>query len=150
MTSNNDNKLTIIELTKLLNVSKPTVYSRAKALKIDLSGSYTDDEIERLKQSRRAKNSKVNKRKVKLSKDANFTHNFTEKNSLEKALRDQIKQLNAQLKVKDAQIKDANQLADQAQKLQADLQAKLNNSNQRLIELESKASRGFWYNLFHG
>lgn len=143
-------KLTITELTKLINVSKPTVYSRAKALNIDLDGSYTDAEIERLKQSRRPRNSKVGKGKVKLSKDDNFTHNFTKNNLVETELRTQIKQLNAQLKIKDAQIKEANQLADQAQKLQADLQAKLNTSNQRLIELESKASHGFWYKLFHG
>lgn len=46
-------KLTIAELAKIIDVSKPTVYSRAKSLGIALDGMYSDDEIKLLRQPRK-------------------------------------------------------------------------------------------------
>lgn len=141
------NILTITQLSEMIGVSKPTVYARAKALDIKLSGVYSVDEINRLGKSRKRVKSKVDNRKVNSNQPLHFT---PEKDGiqLEDELRGEINYLKDQIDTKDKQIAEANKLADQSQKLQADLQRKLDSQNQELLTLKVKDKQGFWSWLF--
>lgn len=141
------NKLTITQLSEMIGVSKPTVYARAKALDIKLSGVYSANEINELGKSRKKVKSKVDNRKVNSNQSLHFT---SEKDNIELAdeLRGEINYLKNQIDAKDKQIAEANKLADQSQKLQADLQRKLDSQNQELLTLKVKDKQGFWARLF--
>lgn len=147
MESSVNKKITISELAKLVKVSKPTIYSRAKLLGIKLNGVYSDEEVEALRQPRKKVNSKGNNRKVKPYLDSNFTLK-KENSELEAELRREINYLKKQLNVKDKQITEVNKLADQSQKLQADLQRKLDSQNQELLTLKVRDKTGLWARLF--
>ncbi|CAK1255048.1 hypothetical protein R55227_BLOPHJLP_01698 [Fructobacillus tropaeoli] len=140
-------KLTIAELAQIIDVSKPTVYSRAKALGVSLDGIYSDDEIKLLRQSRRKVKCKVDDCKVKQEKYLHFT---SEKgnNGLEAEQKSEINYLKNQIKIKDKQIAASNKLADQAQKLQANLQRQLDSQKQELLTLKVKDHQGFWARIF--
>lgn len=140
-------KLTIAELTKIIDVSKPTVYSRAKKLGVALDGIYSDDEINLLRQSRKKVKCKVDDRKVKQEKHLHLT---SEKGNsgLEEEQKNEIYYLKNQIKIKDKQIAESNKIADQAQKLQANLQRQLDSQKQELLTLKVKDQQGFWARIF--
>ena len=140
-------ELNINQLSDIIGVSKPTVYSRAKALGIELDGKYSTDEIKALGKSRKKVKSKVKGSKVEGEKTLRFTSE-NPNSELEEELRGEIDYLKNQINAKDKQIAEANKLADQSQKLQADLQRKLDSQNQELLTLKVKDKQGFWARLF--
>lgn len=133
------------ELINYLNISRPTFYRRAKALGISTTkGEYTQEELDKLLKP--------------LSNAGNKAlHNSSDTDNTVKLLQEQLATANKtiehqqeQLNKKDEQIKKANQLADQAQRLQSDLQNKLESTSQQLLELKEQPKRGFWSRMFGG
>lgn len=136
--------LTQTDLAFEAGISRSYLYKKAKQIGLELNGKYTQKDIEALKKhpnkrrnmSHKTVSSRVSKR----------SHETPERDTdIVEVLRQQVssfqKQINVkdeQLKAKDEQISTANQLANQAQQLQADLQSKLENKNQELIELKKK------------
>ncbi|MFL2075119.1 DUF536 domain-containing protein [Leuconostoc mesenteroides] len=55
---------------------------------------------------------------------------------------------NQQLETKYKQISELHNLLDQQQKLTLDLQSRLDNKNQELLDLKETPKEGFWRRLF--
>ena len=140
-----------------LEISRTTLYKRAKLNGIELTGNYTSQQIEQLKT-------------VQSKMD---TEHFAEQNEHkdEHVFQSEIQRLSSQLTVKDEQIAELNQqlkqaqkLADQAQQLQLKTQLQLESEQQKVLALEtelqqekvvSEASangaenkKGFWRRIF--
>ena len=144
-----------------LEISRTTLYKRAKLNGIDLNGIYTSQQIEQLKT-------------VQFKMDTEQkTEHFAEQNEHkdEHFFQSEIQRLSSQLTVKDEQISELNQqlkqaqkLADQAQQLQLKAQLQLESEQQKVLALEtelqqeevvSEASanaaenkKGFWRRIF--
>ena len=133
-----------------LEISRTTLYKRAKLNGIELTGNYTSQQIEQLKTAQ----SKMD----------------TEQKTGD-LFQSEIQRLSSQLMAKDEQIAELNQqlkqaqkLADQAQQLQLKAQLQLEAEQQKLLALEtelqqeevvSEASangaenkKGFWRRIF--
>ncbi|MBX8456265.1 hypothetical protein [Apilactobacillus kunkeei] len=108
---------------------------------------YSDDEIKLLRQPRKKVKCKIDHSKVKQEKYLHFT---SEKGNsrLEAEQKNEIDYLKNQIKIKDKQIAESNKLADQAQKLQANLQRQLDSQKKELLTLKVKDQQGFWARLF--
>ena len=144
-----------------LGISRTTLYKRAKLNGIDLNGNYTSQQIEQLKTVQ-----------FKMDTEQKNEH-FAEQNKHkdEHFFQSEIQRLSSQLTVKDEQIAELNQqlkqaqkLADQAQKLQLKTQLQLEAEQQKVLALEtelqqeevvSEASangaenkKGFWRRIF--
>ncbi|MCT3053804.1 DUF536 domain-containing protein [Leuconostoc suionicum] len=63
-------------------------------------------------------------------------------------LKDINKVKNQQLETKYKQISELHNLLDQQQKLTLDLQSRLDNKNQELLDLKETPKKGFWRRLF--
>lgn len=114
------------DILKYLDISKATFYRRAKAWNISPSTRlFTQEQLNNLK-----------------SMPENNDNSDTNRDS------ESIKTLSEQLKNKDEQIKELHKLLDQQQSLTLDLQNKLADKNQELIELKEQPKRGFWSRLF--
>lgn len=131
------------ELIKYLDIGRPTFYRRAKSLGISTTkGDYTQEELDSLLKplsnasNSTVKNEKITDETVQLLKEQLETANKT------------IEHQQEQLHKKDEQIEKANQIADQAQRLQSDLQNKLDSKEQQLLETKQEAKKGFWARLF--
>ena len=144
-----------------LEISRTTLYKRAKLNGIELTGNYTSQQIEQLKT-------------VQPKMDTEHkTEHFAEQNEHkdEHVFQSEIQRLSSQLTVKDEQIAELNQqlkqaqkLADQAQQLQLKTQLQLESEQQKVLALEtelqqeevvSEAStngaenkKGFWRRIF--
>ena len=137
-------------LANELDVSRTTLYKRAKLNGIELTGNYTSQQIEQLKTVQ-----------PKMDTEQKTEHFF----------QSEIQRLSSQLTVKDEQIAELNQqlkqaqkLADQAQQLQLKAQLQLEAEQQKVLALEtelqqeevvSEASakgaenkKGFWRRIF--
>lgn len=133
-----------------LEISRTTLYKRAKLNGIELTGNYTSQQIEQLKTVQ-----------SKMDTEQKNEHFF----------QSEIQRLSSQLTVKDEQIAELNQqlkqaqkLADQAQQLQLKTQLQLESEQQKVLALEtelqqeevvSEASangaenkKGFWRRIF--
>ena len=140
-----------------LEISRTTLYKRAKLNGIELTGNYTSQQIEQLKTAQ----SKMDTEQK--------TEHFSVQN--EHFFQSEIQRLSSQLMAKDEQIAELNQqlkqaqkLADQAQQLQLKAQLQLEAEQQKLLALEtelqqeevvSEASangaenkKGFWRRIF--
>ena len=137
-------------LANELDVSRTTLYKRAKLNGIELNGIYTSQQIEQLKTVQ-----------PKMDTEQKNEHFF----------QSEIQRLSSQLTFKDEQIAELNQqlkqaqkLADQAQQLQLKTQLQLEAEQQKVLALEtelqqeevvSEASangaenkKGFWRRIF--
>ena len=133
-----------------LEISRTTLYKRAKLNGIELTGNYTSQQIEQLK-------------------TVQFKMDTEQKN--EHFFQSEIQRLSSQLTVKDEQIAELNQqlkqaqkLADQAQQLQLKTQLQLEAEQQKVLALETelqqdevvseasangaKNKKGFWRRIF--
>lgn len=144
-----------------LEISRTTLYKRAKLNGIELTGNYTSQQIEQLKT--------VQSKMDTEQKNEQFVEQNEHKD--EHFFQSEIQRLSSQLTVKDEQIAELNQqlkqaqkLADQAQQLQLKTQLQLESEQQKVLALEtelqqeevvSEAStngaenkKGFWRRIF--
>lgn len=144
-----------------LEISRTTLYKRAKLNGIELTGNYTSQQIEQLKT--------VQSKMDTEQKNEQFAEQNEHKD--EHFFQSEIQRLSSQLTVKDEQIAELNQqlkqaqkLADQAQQLQLKTQLQLEAEQQKVLALEtelqqeevvSEASangaenkKGFWRRIF--
>ena len=129
-----------------LEISRTTLYKRAKLDGIELTGNYTSQQIEQLKTVQ----SKMDTEQK--------NEQFAEQN--EHFFQSEIQRLSSQLTVKDEQIAELK-LADQAQQLQLKTQLQLEAEQQKVLALETelqqdevvseasaKNKKGFWRRIF--
>lgn len=144
-----------------LEISRTTLYKRAKLNGIELTGNYTSQQIEQLKT--------VQSKMDTEQKNEQFTEQNEYKD--EHFFQSEIQRLSSQLTVKDEQIAELNQqlkqaqkLADQAQQLQLKTQLQLEAEQQKVLALETelqqdevvseasangaKNKKGFWRRIF--
>ncbi|GIC70984.1 hypothetical protein [Fructobacillus tropaeoli] len=149
-------KLTTTELANEVGLSRSYLYKKAKNIGLELNGQYTKEDLKKLKNGTKSHKKSVSKSVSSQEKrHAKETLKGDTFSVIEKELRNQISDLqkqistqNEQLKAKDEQIKMANQLADQSQKLQADLQKKLDRNNEKLLNV-NRTKKGFWSQILH-
>lgn len=142
---------TISELAEHLKISRTTLYRRANLSDIDLTGSYSDEQLELL--------SSVHPTVQKLNSSTEQTEQLSGQSGQQikflnkeiSAKDKQIKLLSGQLKEKDLQISLLNKHLDQAQQLQLIAEQRLTETKDTLIEYrenENNSKRGFWHRLF--
>ena len=118
-----------------LEISRTTLYKRAKLNGIELTGNYTSQQIEQLKT--------VQSKMDTEQKNEQFVEQNEHKD--EHFFQSEIQRLSSQLTVKDEQIAELNQqlkqaqkLADQAQQLQLKTQLQLEAEQQKVLALETE------------
>lgn len=144
-----------------LEISRTTLYKRAKLNGIELTGNYTSQQIEQLKT--------VQSKMDTEQKNEQFAEQNEHKD--EHFFQSEIQRLSSQLTVKDEQIAELNQqlkqaqkLADQAQQLQLKTQLQLESEQQKVLALETELhqeevrsdasangadnKKGFWRRIF--
>ena len=144
-----------------LEISRTTLYKRAKLNSIELTGNYTSQQIEQLKTVQFKMDTEQKNEHFSVQNEHKDEHFF----------QSEIQRLSSQLTVKDEQIAELNQqlkqaqkLADQAQQLQLKTQLQLESEQQKVLALEtelqqeevvSEASangaenkKGFWRRIF--
>ena len=151
---------TTTELIKYLGIPRPTFYRRAQKLGISTTkGQYTQQELEQLKRPLSNAGSKNSTEQLRSSDTVSV-------------LMQQLETANETIRNQAEQIKEANKIADQAQRLQSDLQQQLRNvsllietkqdidnsdridqlikENEELKQkLAIEKTRGFWNRFFN-
>lgn len=141
----------ISELAEHLKISRTTLYRRANLIDIDLTGEYSDEQLELLSSVHptvQQLNSST-EQTGQLSEQTEQQIKFLNKEILAKDK--QIKLLSGQLKEKDLQISLLNKHLDQAQQLQLIAEKRLTETKDTLIEYQEKESqdkKSFWIRLF--
>ncbi|WP_273718647.1 replication initiation protein [Leuconostoc mesenteroides] len=141
----------ISELAEHLKISRTTLYKRANLSDINLTGVYSDEQLELLSivhQTVQQLNSST-EQTGQLSEQTEQQIKFLNKEISAKDK--QIKFLSDQLKEKDLQISLLNKNLDQAQQLQLIAEQRLTETNKTLIEYQEKENqpkKGFWHRLF--
>ncbi|TYC46431.1 replication initiation protein [Leuconostoc litchii] len=141
----------ISELAEHLKISRTTLYRRANLSDIDLTGAYSDEQLELL--------SSVHPTVQQLNSSTEQTGQLSEQTEQQikflnkeiSAKDKQIKLLSGQLKEKDLQISLLNKHLDQAQQLQLIAEKRLTETKDTLIEYQEKESqdkKSFWTRLF--
>lgn len=141
----------ISELAEHLKISRTTLYRRANLSDINLTGVYSDEQLEIL--------SSVQPTVQQLNSSTEQTGQLSEQTEQQikflnkeiSAKDKQIKFLSDQLKEKDLQISLLNKNLDQAQQLQLIAEQRLTETNKTLIEYQEKENQpkqGFWQRLF--
>lgn len=148
-------------LANELGMSRTTLYKRAKDNDIELSGTYTQEQIDKLMG--------VHLKMDSEHKDEQASEQTEQVN--EQSVDSAIKALSEQLTVKDDQIAELNRrleqahkLVDQSQQLQLKTQLQLEAEQQKVLALETelkqddiieetdqpevKEKKGFWVRLF--
>ena len=118
-----------------LEISRTTLYKRAKLNGIDLNGNYTSQQIEQLKTVQFKMDTEQKNEHFSVQNEHKDEHFF----------QSEIQRLSSQLTVKDEQISELNQqlkqaqkLADQAQQLQLKTQLQLEAEQQKVLALETE------------
>lgn len=141
----------ISELAEHLKISRTTLYRRANLSDIDLTGAYSDEQLELLSSVHptvQQLNSST-EQTGQLSEQTEQQIKFLNKEILAKDK--QIKLLSGQLKEKDLQISLLNKHLDQSQQLQLIAEKRLTETKDTLIEYQEKESqdkKSFWTRLF--
>lgn len=141
----------ISELAEHLKISRTTLYRRANLSDIDLTGVYSDEQLELL--------SSVHPTVQQLNSSTEQTGQLSEQTEQQikflnkgiSAKDKQIKLLSGQLKEKDLQISLLNKHLDQAQQLQLIAEQRLTETKDTLIEYqenENNPKKGFWHRMF--
>lgn len=141
----------ISELAEHLKISRTTLYRRANLSDINLTGVYSDEQLELL--------SSVHQTVHKLNSSTEQTGQLSEQTEQQieflnkeiSAKDKQIKFLSDQLKEKDLQISLLNKNLDQAQQLQLIAEQRLTETKDNLIEYQEKENhtkKGFWSKIF--
>ena len=141
----------ISELAEHLKISRTTLYKRANLSDIDLTGVYSNEQLDLL--------SSVHPTVQQLNSSTEQTGRLSEQTEQQikflnkeiSAKDKQIKLLSDQLKEKDLQISLLNKNLDQAQQLQLIAEQRLTETKDNLIEYQEKENhtkKGFWSRLF--
>lgn len=141
----------ISELAEHLKISRTTLYKRANLSDIDLTGVYSNEQLDLL--------SSVHPTVQQLNSSTEQTGRLSEQTEQQikflnkeiSAKNKQIKFLSDQLKEKDLQISLLNKNLDQAQQLQLIAEQRLTETKDNLIEYQEKENhtkKGFWSRLF--
>ncbi|WP_273752877.1 replication initiation protein [Leuconostoc mesenteroides] len=141
----------ISELAEHLKISRTTLYKRANLSDIDLTGVYSNEQLDLL--------SSVHPTVQQLNSSTEQTGQLSEQTEQQikflnkeiSAKNKQIKFLSDQLKEKDLQISLLNKNLDQAQQLQLIAEQRLTETKDNLIEYQEKENhtkKGFWSRLF--
>ncbi|WP_273947204.1 replication initiation protein [Leuconostoc mesenteroides] len=141
----------ISELAEHLKISRTTLYKRANLSDIDLTGVYSNEQLDLL--------SSVHPTVQQLNSSTEQTGQLSEQTEQQikflnkeiSAKDKQIKLLSGQLKEKDLQIGLLNKHLDQAQQLQLIAEQRLTETKDNLIEYQEKENhtkKGFWSRLF--
>ncbi|WP_273722177.1 replication initiation protein [Leuconostoc mesenteroides] len=141
----------ISELAEHLKISRTTLYRRANLSDINLTGVYSDEQLDLL--------SSVHPTVQQLNSSTEQTGRLSEQTEQQikflnkeiSAKDKQIKLLSGQLKEKDLQIGLLNKHLDQAQQLQLIAEQRLTETKDNLIEYQEKENhtkKGFWSRLF--
>lgn len=141
----------ISELAEHLKISRTTLYRRANLSDIDLTGVYSNEQLELL--------SSVHPTVQQLNSSTEQTGQLSEQTEQQikflnqeiSAKDKQIKLLSCQLKEKDLQISLLNKHLDQAQQLQLIAEQRLTETKDNLIEYQEKENhtkKGFWSKIF--
>jgi len=141
----------ISELAEHLKISRTTLYRRANLSDINLTGVYSDEQLELL--------SSVHPTVQQLNISTEQTGQLSEQTEQQFKLLNkeisakdkQIKFLSDQLKEKDLQISLLNKNLDQAQQLQLIAEKRLTETKDNLIEYQEKENhtkKGFWSKIF--
>lgn len=153
----------VSQLARYLNVSRKTVYDRAKRDGISLNGVYSDDQLKSLRR-KSVRSVNVDKRNDSIQKETELYTSFAsdlvdnlqkDNSEFQKIIDNYVEQLNT----KDSQISKLHILLDQSQQLQLDLQRQLNEQKelsleheQDVVELKQKLTKndrkGFWSCFF--
>ena len=148
----------ISELAEHLKISRTTLYKRANLSDINLTGVYSDEQLELLSSvhqtvqqlnSSTEQTGQLSEQTGQLSEQTEQQIKFLNKEI--SAKNKQIKFLSDQLKEKDLQISLLNKNLDQAQQLQLIAEQRLTETNKTLIEYQEKENqpkKGFWHRLF--
>ncbi len=141
----------ISELAEHLKISRTTLYRRANLSDINLTGVYSDEQLELLSsvQPTVQQLNSLTEQTGQLSEQTEQQIKFLNKEI--SAKNKQIKFLSDQLKEKDLQISLLNKNLDQAQQLQLIAEQRLTETKDTLIEYqgnENNAKKGFWHRLF--
>ena len=148
----------ISELAEHLKISRTTLYRRANLSDINLTGVYSDEQLELLSSvqptvqqlnSLTEQTGQLSEQTGQLSEQTEQQIKFLNKEISAKDK--QIKFLSDQLKEKDLQISLLNKNLDQAQQLQLIAEQRLTETNKTLIEYQEKENqpkKGFWHRLF--
>lgn len=142
-TSNKEFK-SVTDLAEYLKISRKTLYKRAKANGVTLSGSYSERDLRILKQE--------SVTPIKHKSVTTVTRGDTERKQIESTVFDTLKAhidtleadknfLQKEIESKNITISETTKLLDQAQQLQLDLQTKLNHSEQERLELLDTANK---------
>lgn len=141
----------ISELAEHLKISRTTLYRRANLSDINLTGVYSNEQLELL--------SSVHPTVQQLNSSTEQTEQLSEQTEQQikflnkeiSAKNKQIKFLSDQLKEKDLQISLLNKNLDQAQQLQLIAEQRLTETKDNLIEYQEKENhtkKGFWSKIF--
>lgn len=141
----------ISELAEQLTISRTTLYRRANLSDINLTGVYSDEQLELLSsvQPTVQQLNSLTEQTGQLSEQTEQQIKFLNKEI--SAKNKQIKFLSDQLKEKDLQISLLNKNLDQAQQLQLIAEQRLTETKDNLIEYQEKENhtkKGFWSRLF--
>ncbi|MGL5900757.1 MAG: replication initiation protein [Lactobacillaceae bacterium] len=141
----------ISELAEHLKISRTTLYKRANLSDINLTGVYSDEQLELLSSVHPTvqKLNSSTEQTEQLSKQTEQQIKFLNKDISAKDK--QIKLLSDQLKEKDLQISLLNKHLDQAQQLQLIAEQRLTETKDNLIEYQEKENhtkKGFWSRIF--
>lgn len=144
----------ISNLSKYLQVSRTTLYKRAKEHNITLSGVYSDEQLKKLSGVQQLNTTTEQVEQLNGHIEQKSEHFEQEITFLKKQLSDQNKYVDLiinQLKEKDSQIGLLNKNLDQAQQLQLIAEQRLIETKSTLIEYQKKeknTKKGLWNKLF--
>lgn len=141
----------ISELAEHLKISRTTLYRRANLSDINLTGVYSDEQLELLSsvQPTVQQLNSLTEQTGQLSEQTEQQIKFLNKEI--SAKNKQIKFLSDQLKEKDLQISLLNKNLDQAQQLQLIAEQRLTETKDTLIEYQEKEGqdkKSFWSRIF--
>lgn len=143
------------ELAEHLNISRTTLYKRAKSHNIKLNGRYTNEQLNMLQS--------INADDLSTKVNIKAEQNEHENEQIEQSTEHENEQINNekilinQLEVKDGQINvlterlaQAQKALDQAQQLQLIAEQRLTDEHQKVIELSEQnlKNKNFWQKLF--
>lgn len=133
----------IKELALTLEISRTTLYKRAKSAGIELTGTYTDEQMDLLRGVQSSEQSEHISEHGERENEQDWT-----------VLREQLTVKDQQIKELHEQLKQTQKLVDQAQQLQLKTQLQLEEKQEKILLLESENKEeskvGFWRRLFGG
>ena len=140
-----------------IGISRTTLYKRAKENDIELTGSYTDEQLNKLMSVHLKMNSE---QRIEQNSEHGNGHNSGGLAGAISALSEQLTAKDEQIAELNHRLEQAQKLVDQSQQLQLKTQLQLEKTEQKLVLLEDKTDdeldpvegkstgSGFWTRVF--